>query len=159
MTIDTREMRQQYPEHPGVHALCDEVERLRREGSPGVMHEVDRAFYELTVKERDYERHKAFRLEQERDAAEAREERLEAECQALRDALEVIAQRSSEPATVEVARVTLNCAAGNESDGAVRMRVGRLDCEPGATTTAAISHRPFQHPYERQRDKPEGREE
>ena len=34
-------------------ALADEVERLRAEGTPGVMHAVDKAFYDLTVKERD----------------------------------------------------------------------------------------------------------
>lgn len=36
-----------------VEAQRKEIERLRREGSPGVLHEVDQAFYDLTVKERD----------------------------------------------------------------------------------------------------------
>jgi hypothetical protein len=31
----------------------EEIERLRHEGTPGVMHEVDRAFYDLTVAQRD----------------------------------------------------------------------------------------------------------
>jgi len=30
-----------------------EIARLKVEGSPGVMHEVDRAFYDLAIKERD----------------------------------------------------------------------------------------------------------
>jgi hypothetical protein len=33
-----------------------EIERLKIEGVPGVMHEIDKAFYDLTVTERDYER-------------------------------------------------------------------------------------------------------
>lgn len=41
-----------------------EIERLNREGVPGVMHAVDRAFYELAVNERDYERQRYDRLEQ-----------------------------------------------------------------------------------------------
>lgn len=32
---------------------------------PGVMHPTDKAFYDLTVKERDYERMKVDRLEKE----------------------------------------------------------------------------------------------
>jgi hypothetical protein len=39
-----------------------EVERLKREGTPGVMHAVDKAFYDLTVKERNAERHEVDRL-------------------------------------------------------------------------------------------------
>jgi hypothetical protein len=39
-----------------------EVERLKREGTPGVMHEVDAAFYRLTVDERNAERHEVDRL-------------------------------------------------------------------------------------------------
>lgn len=34
---------------------------------PGEPHPIDRAFYELAVKERDYERMRADRLEAERD--------------------------------------------------------------------------------------------
>jgi hypothetical protein len=33
-----------------------EIERLKREGVPGVMHEVDQSFYDLAVKERNYAR-------------------------------------------------------------------------------------------------------
>jgi hypothetical protein len=35
---------------------------------PGVLHPVDQAFYDLTVKERDYERIRSDRLEAERDS-------------------------------------------------------------------------------------------
>jgi hypothetical protein len=39
---------------------------------PGVMHPVDQAFYDLVVKERDYERIRVDRLEKElREAREA----------------------------------------------------------------------------------------
>jgi hypothetical protein len=41
-----------------------EVLRLQREGSPGVLHEVDAAFYRLTVAERDAERQEVDRLRQ-----------------------------------------------------------------------------------------------
>ena len=51
-----------------VDALTAEVERLKTEGTPGVMHEVDRAFYKLTVKERDAERHKVDALTAELQA-------------------------------------------------------------------------------------------
>lgn len=34
---------------------------------PGVMHPIDEAFYKLAIKERDYERRKADRLQQEVD--------------------------------------------------------------------------------------------
>lgn len=42
-----------------------EVERLKRDGIPGVIHEVDRAFYDLAVKERNLERMKLDRMENE----------------------------------------------------------------------------------------------
>jgi hypothetical protein len=43
--------------HDALHAAADEIESLERQMA------VDRAFYELTVKERDYERVKCDRLE------------------------------------------------------------------------------------------------
>lgn len=39
-----------------LNSSRDEVARLKRDGSPGVMHEVDRAFLDLSRKERDLER-------------------------------------------------------------------------------------------------------
>jgi chromosome segregation ATPase len=42
-----------------------EIARLKREGVPGVMHAVDKAFYDLTVTERDYERQTVDALKQE----------------------------------------------------------------------------------------------
>ena len=36
-----------------IAKLEAEVVRLKKEGTPGVMHEVDTAFYRLVVKERD----------------------------------------------------------------------------------------------------------
>lgn len=44
----------EYEEAALIHLLCDEIDRLRAEGSPGVMHETDRSFYDLAIKERDY---------------------------------------------------------------------------------------------------------
>ena len=41
------------------------------EPQPGVMHPVDQAFYDLAIKERDYERRRFDRVEAERDALRA----------------------------------------------------------------------------------------
>lgn len=46
-------------------SYANELERMRREGTPGVIHEVDRAFYDLAVKERDLEQAKVDRLVRE----------------------------------------------------------------------------------------------
>lgn len=48
-----------------VPALLAEVERLRAEGAPGVMHAVDKSFHDLAIKERDYERVRVERLRAE----------------------------------------------------------------------------------------------
>lgn len=48
---------------------ANEVTRLKNEGIPGVIHNVDRLFYDLAVKERDLERAKVERLESELKAA------------------------------------------------------------------------------------------
>ena len=58
-----------------------EIERLKQEGSPGVLHEVDQAFYDLTVRERDHERQRV--------------DRLAAEIEALRKALVYLADPES----------------------------------------------------------------
>lgn len=42
--------------------LVKENEELKRDGTPGVMHEVDQAFYDLAVKERDFARQRVARL-------------------------------------------------------------------------------------------------
>jgi hypothetical protein len=69
-----------------VETQADEIERLNqhvahllKNGSPGVMHEVDKSFYDLAVKERDYHRQRADRymrdrlaLQRERDDARNR---------------------------------------------------------------------------------------
>lgn len=52
-----------------------ELEHLGVIVMPGVMHEVDRAFYDLVIKERDYERHRVERLE--RELAELRNENVQ----------------------------------------------------------------------------------
>lgn len=49
---------------------ADEVEKLKREGVPGVIHEVDRAFYDLAVKERNLAETKVERLEREAEILE-----------------------------------------------------------------------------------------
>jgi hypothetical protein len=48
-----------------IERLEAEIDRLKREGTPGVMHEVDKAFYDLTVTERDHERQTVDALKQE----------------------------------------------------------------------------------------------
>jgi hypothetical protein len=42
---------------PMLKRCLEEIERLRTEGVPGVMHDVDKSFYKLVVSERDAERH------------------------------------------------------------------------------------------------------
>lgn len=50
-------------DHAEAGRLHAELELLKKTGSPGVMHEIDQAFYDLTVKERDFERRKVDRLQ------------------------------------------------------------------------------------------------
>jgi hypothetical protein len=64
--------------HQLARDAAAEVRALREHGTPGVMHEVDRAFYDLTVKERNLER--------------ARVDRLEAEVRALRSVVDAVRQ-------------------------------------------------------------------
>lgn len=45
-----------------INALEQEIARLKKEGVPGVMHEVDAAFYRLAIKERDFERQRVDAL-------------------------------------------------------------------------------------------------
>jgi hypothetical protein len=53
-----------------------EVKRLRREGVPGVMHEIDQAFYDLAIQERNLERSQNEQLTRERDDLLAELDRL-----------------------------------------------------------------------------------
>lgn len=54
----------------GYDRLAAENEQLRREGVPGVMHEVDKSFHKLAIQERDYAR---LQVEhRERELAELR---------------------------------------------------------------------------------------
>lgn len=61
-------------------ALLAEVQRLKREGSPGVVHAVDKSFHELAIRERDFERGRA--------------DRLACEVQRLRDRLALLERRA-----------------------------------------------------------------
>lgn len=55
-----------WPDHADLCVfLMSEIDRLKEEGSPGVMHEVDRALYDLVVKERDFERLRVDDLKEE----------------------------------------------------------------------------------------------
>jgi hypothetical protein len=56
---------------PELERRDAEIERLRREGSPGVMHDVDKSFHDLAVKERDHAWVQIERLLAERDTARA----------------------------------------------------------------------------------------
>ena len=58
--VDVAKVHREIAEHV-VAAILDLCEP-----KPGEMHEIDRAFHDLTTKERDYERTKATRLERER---------------------------------------------------------------------------------------------
>jgi hypothetical protein len=42
---------------------------IRHEPEPGVMHPIDQAFYDLAIKERDYERRRVDRLQAQADDA------------------------------------------------------------------------------------------
>ena len=55
MTVGERaDMKQAFQWEYNMRVARDaEIERLRTEGSPGVMHATDKAFYDLTIKQRD----------------------------------------------------------------------------------------------------------
>lgn len=55
-----------------VEKLKQEIVRLAKEGTPGVMHEVDKSFYKLAIKERDAERHRVDLLTAEKKELEAK---------------------------------------------------------------------------------------
>lgn len=77
---------------PGIQYaenLEKELDRVKREGTPGVLHEVDKAFYDLTVKERDA----AWR---ELDQLRARLARTEAEFAKVREDLHYQVKRQAE---------------------------------------------------------------
>lgn len=61
-----------------VTKLKQEIVRLAKEGSPGVLHDVDRAFYKLAISERDAERHRVDMLRLANKELEAKVEELEA---------------------------------------------------------------------------------
>lgn len=48
-----------------IEQLETENNKLRKEGTPGIMHPVDQAFYDLTIKERDAAWTKIELLQQE----------------------------------------------------------------------------------------------
>lgn len=45
-----------------IREVAERVQELAEKGSPGVMHEIDQAFYDLVVKERDIERRRVDQL-------------------------------------------------------------------------------------------------
>ncbi|NUT90819.1 MAG: hypothetical protein HOY78_02200 [Saccharothrix sp.] len=54
-----------------VEQLRAEVERLKREGSPGVVHEIDQAFHDLAIRQRDHAWVQVERLQRENAALRA----------------------------------------------------------------------------------------
>jgi hypothetical protein len=64
-----------------IAAQQTEIDRLEREGTPGVMHEIDKAFYDLTVKQRDqaWERESVLKAAAQTERERERAERAEAE--------------------------------------------------------------------------------
>lgn len=52
-----------------IHQAANLLSHIEAEA--GILHPVDQAFYDLAIKERDYERVKCDRLERERDEAQA----------------------------------------------------------------------------------------
>lgn len=76
--LTTFEQSENWRQWPDVMVLVAEIRRLRAavlaatpaaEPQAGVMHPIDEAFYDLAIKERNYYRQRADRLQRERDAA------------------------------------------------------------------------------------------
>jgi hypothetical protein len=63
--------------------LAETLDQVNRTGVAGRMHPVDKAFYDLTVRERDFERVRGNRLTVERDQARAEVQRLREVCAAV----------------------------------------------------------------------------
>lgn len=61
-----------------IAQLEAEITRLRREGVPGVMHEIDKAFHKLAIQERDYARTQVANRDAEIGRLQARAEALDA---------------------------------------------------------------------------------
>lgn len=110
-----------------VKKKCDHCGRMTsatHEPQAGEMHEVDRAFYKLTVKERDYERVKVDRLE---------------ECvRILEDALEAMVGYENGPCSFDHHGYCQDHP-GNHEEGKCALAHGRelLGLEPGATSRKA----------------------
>lgn len=62
--------------------MSAELARVKAEGLPGVMHEVDRSFYNLAIQERDYARIQVGNRDQELGEMRATIQRLKAELDA-----------------------------------------------------------------------------
>ena len=62
----------------------DEITRLKTDGSPGVMHEIDRMFYDLTIQERDYSRRQVANRDTEIAQLRLRQAELASELRAAR---------------------------------------------------------------------------
>lgn len=77
-------------------AKTAELDQLKAKGSPGVMHEVDRAFYDLTIKERDAAKVRASNYAHQRDEARQERDAARAELERTR------AQLTAQPAYVRV---------------------------------------------------------
>lgn len=77
-----------------IQQLISDLERLKTEGSPGVMHEVDRAFYRLVVKERDAAREQLAATEAERDKLSEALAEANTEIECYRKALRKIRTRA-----------------------------------------------------------------
>lgn len=59
--------------------LAAELARVKTEGTPGVMHEVDRSFYNLVIQERDYARLQVENRNQQLGELRAEVQRLKAQ--------------------------------------------------------------------------------
>lgn len=110
-----------------VEALRARVAELERDGSPGVLHAVDRAFYNLTVRERDVAHTLLDRLE--REMSEVKKElRQMQDMRVERDAANADAARLREA----LGRMVADCDSLALVTGATEM-----PAEPGSSLSVA----------------------
>lgn len=97
--------------------LKKELLRVAKEGTPGVMHDVDKSFYKLAIKERDAERHRVNRLTAE--VKELKDKIKEMALQSLTSEgewMEMTKELNDKLATLKRSGEVCQCCVENECD-------------------------------------------